>query len=71
MRVVLTLNEILERKNMTQRELSRLANIRPPSIHEMCHNLTVRLPLDNLARICAVLDCDISDIMKLEKEPSE
>lgn len=71
MRVVIQLSKVLEKSNMTQRELSRLTGIRVPSINEMYHNQTVRMPLDNLAKICEVLDCDISDILKLEKEQSE
>lgn len=71
MKVLITLKECLEEKGMTQRELSRLTGIRQPSIHEMCHNQTNRLPLDNLAKICEALGCGILDILKLEKEPSE
>jgi putative transcriptional regulator len=71
MKVVIMLNQLLTDKNMTQRELARLTNIRVPSINEMYHNQTVRLPLDNLARICEVLECEIQDILKLEKEQSE
>lgn len=71
MKVVIKLDQILERANMTQRELARKTGIRVPSINEMYHNQTVRLPLDNLAKICEVLECEITDILKLEKEQSE
>jgi putative transcriptional regulator len=47
---------------MSQHELSRLTGIRQPSINEMCRNQTVRLPLENLAKICEVLNIDIIDI---------
>lgn len=67
MKVVITLDEILFKKNMSQHELSRLTGIRQPSINEMCRNQTVRLPLANLAKICEVLECDITDILRLEK----
>jgi putative transcriptional regulator len=71
MKVVLQLNKLLDESGMTQRELARKTGIRIPSINEMYHNQTVRLPLENLAKLCEVLECDISDILKLEKEQSE
>jgi putative transcriptional regulator len=71
MRVLMKLDQILTEKEMSQHELSRLTGIRQPSINEMCRNQTIRLPLANLAKICEVLKCDISDILKLEKEQSE
>lgn len=60
------LNNLLIEKNISHRELSRLTGIRHPSISEMCNNKTKRLPLDNLAKICEVLECDIPDILELE-----
>lgn len=71
MKVVIQLDKLLSQRNMTQRELARITKIRVPSINEMFHNQTIRLPLDNLAKICEALDCEISDILTLEKEPTE
>jgi putative transcriptional regulator len=67
MKIVIKLASVLEKTNMTQRELSRQTGIRVPSINEMYHNQTVRLPLDNLAKICEVLNCEITDILELQK----
>lgn len=71
MNVVIKLAELLEDKRISHRELSRMTGIRHPSISEMCNNSTERLPLRNLAVICEVLECEITDILKLEREPSE
>lgn len=71
MKVVLKLDQLLSTREMSQHELARLTDIRQPSINEMCRNQTSRLPLANLAKICEVLDCEITDILKLEKEHSE
>lgn len=65
MKIIIKLDQALLKKEMSQHELSRLTGIRQPSINEMCRNQTVRLPLDNLAKICEVLECDITDILKL------
>ncbi|MGM0807476.1 MAG: helix-turn-helix domain-containing protein [Bacillota bacterium] len=67
MKVIIKLDQELKKHNMSQRELSKLTGIRQPSINEMCRNQTSRIPLDNLAKICEVLRCEISDILELEK----
>jgi len=69
MKIHIKLNELLNSKEMSQHELSRLTGIRQPSINEMCNNETKRLPLDNLTKICEVLECEITDILELVKEP--
>lgn len=69
--IKIKLAEILEHKRISHRELSRMTGIRHPSISEMCNNKTERLPLKNLALICTVLQCEITEILQLEKEPSE
>ncbi|MBO0586103.1 helix-turn-helix transcriptional regulator [Sporosarcina sp. E16_8] len=68
MRINIILGELLIEKGMSQHELSRRTGIRQPSINEMCRNQTQRLPLNNLAAVCEVLECEISDILILEKE---
>lgn len=68
MKIVIKLDQLLNEHGMSQHELSRLTGIRQPSINEMCRNQTQRLPLDNLAKICEVLECDISDVLELEPE---
>ena len=68
MKVTIKLSNLLEKRGLSQHELSRLTRIRQPSINEMCRNQTQRLPLDNLAKICEVLECGILDILELEKD---
>ena len=68
MEVVIALDNLLREKGISQRELSRLTKIRLASINEMCQNQTKQLPLDNLAKICEALDCQITDVLELGKE---
>ena len=65
MKVIITLSDLLDQRDMSQHELARLTGIRQPSINEMCRNQTIRLPLENLAKICEVLNCEINDILRL------
>lgn len=65
MKVIIKLDQLLSERKMSQREFAMKAGIRQPSINEMCRNQTNRLPLDNLARICEVLECQITDVLEL------
>lgn len=67
----INLDQLLKAKGYSHREFSRMTGIRHPSISEMCNNATKRIPLENLAKICEALECEISDILILEKEQSE
>ncbi|MGE6370654.1 helix-turn-helix domain-containing protein [Planococcus kocurii] len=71
MYVHVNLKEILNEKNMSQRELSKVTGIRAASIHDMYNNQVIRLPLKNLALICAVLNCSIADLLQLRSKEDE
>lgn len=66
-KIQIKLDELLKARGMSRRELARLTGIRTPSINEMCNNETQRLPLDNLALICVVLNVAITDVLELTK----
>ena len=68
MKIHIKLAEILESRNISHREFSRLTGIRHPTISALCNNDVKHLPLDNLAKICETLECEITDILKLEGE---
>ncbi len=59
--------ELLDAIPMSQHELSRLTGIRQATINDMCQNKTKRLNLENLAKICITLNCEIVDILELKK----
>lgn len=71
MQVIILLDQLLIKKGISQHQLSRLTLIRQATINSMCRNLSKQIPLENLAIICEVLDCQISDILTLKKEPTE
>lgn len=61
--VKLNLQHILQDKNITQKELSRLTGIRPSTICDICNNNADFIKLDNLDRICSALGCGVEDIV--------
>jgi putative transcriptional regulator len=63
--IVFKLQELIDAKEISQRELSRETGIRHPSIQEMCKNETKRLPLDNLVKLCEYFNVGITDIIEI------
>jgi len=68
MRAKVVLQDVLDKKSMSQHQLSKMTGIPQPAINLMCQNKAVRFPLNRLAIICETLECQISDILTLEKE---
>lgn len=60
------LKEVLQIKNMSQRQLAELTGLRPATIHSLCHDQVSRMYLHTLASICTVLQVEITDVLALE-----
>ncbi len=48
----------------TQAMLARITKIRPSTISDLYNEMTERVNLDHLDRICKALDCPLSDIIE-------
>ncbi|MEE1076503.1 MAG: helix-turn-helix transcriptional regulator [Acutalibacteraceae bacterium] len=62
--VILHLSRILGEKRMTQAELSRRTGIRPMTINDWYHDITDKISLEHLDRICEVLECSVTDLIE-------
>ena len=62
--VKLNLHRILQERGISQAELSRMTGIRPSTVCDLCNNNADFLKIENLDKICSVLKCDVSDIVK-------
>lgn len=51
-------------REMTQKELAEQTGIRPPTVSAICTGAVKHLPVDALDKICAVLDCQPSDLIE-------
>ena len=58
------LNELLEKSGMSKNKLSHRAEMQRTQINNFCNNKITRLDIDVLARLCAALDCKISDLLE-------
>ena len=59
---------MLAMREMTQKELAEKTGIRPPTVSAICTGTVKHLPVDALDKICAVLNCQPSDLMEYIKE---
>ena len=66
------LSRLMGEQRINQIELATKADIRPATINEYYHELVERVNLDYLSRICAALNCDISDLLEyIPDDPSQ
>ncbi len=61
--VKINLRKLLVEKHMTQSELATLTGIRPSTICDICNNNCSFLKIDNIEKICTVLECDIQEFI--------
>ena len=66
-KVRIRLKEILEARNISRYALSQAVHTRFEVIDKWCNEPISKLDLDVLARICYVLDCEVSDLLVYEK----
>lgn len=66
--VRLTIDKMLEERKMTRYELSKRTEIKFQTIDRYYKNRVVRYDSYILDRICAVLECNVGDIIEYEKE---
>jgi len=67
-RVRVTLKPLMEKRGMTRNSLARSVNTRFEVIDKWCEGGMEKIDLDVLARICFVLNCQMSDALRYEKQ---
>ncbi len=65
------LSTLLGERRWTQADLARKTGIRPGTINELYHEMALNVSLKNLDRICEVLECELSDLIKRVPNPDE
>lgn len=68
MPVVVRLKEILAERNMSQRELARLAGLRPNTISHLCSNDVDRVHLSTFDIICKTLNISLNELLVQEDD---
>ena len=67
-RIVITLEEYRLAHNVSKNKIVQGANVQRTQLQNYCNNKVARVDLDVLARICHFLGCQLSDIMRYEKD---
>lgn len=58
------LSRLLGERRWTQSDLAKATGIRPSTIGDYYHEMADRMNLNHLDKICAVLGCQVSDILE-------
>lgn len=66
--VKLTIDKILKKRGMTRYELAKRTEIKFQTIDRYYKNRVIRYDSYILDRICAVLECNVCDIVEYVKE---
>ncbi len=64
--IVLKLDDMLKKKNITTYELSTSANIRFQTVKKLREDTATRIDFNVLAKICYALECDVPDIIEYQ-----
>lgn len=65
-RVYLNLDEMIAKKGISKTQLSYRAEVTHTQINRFCKGEATRIDFNTLAKLCSILDCDISDLIKYE-----
>ena len=63
-KINIKLAQIIEARNISKNKFSQRAEMQRTQVNQYCNNKITRLDIDVLARICATLECDISDLLE-------
>lgn len=65
--VTFNLEKLIKDKGISKTQLSYRAEISHTQINKICKGEATRIDLATVARICTVLDCDISELLIYNK----
>lgn len=65
--MIITIDELLAKKNKTRYWLSKKINITYQNLCNLADNKTTSIKFDILENICLALECTPNDILKLNK----
>lgn len=62
--IKLHVDEVIARKGISKNKVCQRAEMQHTQLNHFCNNTITRLDIDVLARLCTVLECDISDLLE-------
>ncbi len=67
-KIVIEIERILAEKGISKTQLCYMCKLQRTQLNRYCKNKVSRVDLHTLEKICDFLECDVNDILKLEKE---
>lgn len=62
------INEVLEKQKKSKNWLAKQTGMTAQNVGKLCNNKTISVKFENLESICKALNCDISDILEIERD---
>lgn len=67
-KIVINLERVLSEKQISKTQLCYACKLQRTQLNNYCKNKVTRIDLNTLAKICDYLNCDINEILVIEKE---
>ena len=61
------LSQLLDDKGISQNQMAKDTGISVTTLRNLNHNKTTRISFDILEKICIYLNCDVEDVLFVEK----
>ena len=61
------LSRLLDEKGISQNQMAKDTGISVTTLRNLNHNKTTRISFDILEKICIYLNCDVEDVLFVEK----
>lgn len=62
--IKINLAELIAQRGISKNKLSQRAEMQRTQLNNYCNNTISRLDIDVLARLCTVLECNISELLQ-------
>ncbi len=66
LKIVVAEKELRDRRQLGIRTIAEESGASISTVQRLLNNTMKRVPLDDLARLCSYLECDISDVLRLD-----
>lgn len=67
-KIVIDLERVLSEKQISKTQLCYACKLQRTQLNNYCKNKVTRIDLNTLAKICDYLNCDVNDVLRIEKE---
>ncbi|MGE7273576.1 helix-turn-helix domain-containing protein [Brevibacillus panacihumi] len=65
------LQEVLDERGITQKQLSEMTKLRPTTISELCNNVRTTINRDHLVKVAVALEIErVEDLLEFRKARS-